>query len=236
MMSLPSAWRSQPLQISHFICAFTLVAVVATPASTISSNLLRPLPYRLLSQAQSIESIHIYRLILSIERECMQKLLIPFRMSAMGWLLLAMCILFGIVQLGPRPGAVEGALVIVCLLLHEVGHMLTAVALGVPVREFGLCGRGAYNRRAHSGRRRTEILISFSGPLMNLCLVFPSHYLPVIGNQLALYNLILGIVNLLPIPSSDGLRILRTLRGSTADRTTLPSHSEVRSTIPVRAE
>lgn len=153
----------------------------------------------------------------------MQKLLIPFRMSATGWLLLAMCILFGIVLSGWWAGALQGALVIVCLLLHEVGHMLTAVALGVPVREFGLCGRGAYNRRAHSGRRRTEILISISGPLMNLFLAFPLHYLPVIGNQLALYNLILCIVNLLPIPSSDGQRVLRNLMGPTTNRSTLPS-------------
>jgi Zn-dependent protease len=160
----------------------------------------------------------------------MQKLLIPFRMSAMGWLLLASCILFGIVLSGWRSGAVEGALVIVCLLLHEVGHMLTAVALGVPVHEFGLCGRGAYNRRAHSGRRRTEILISFSGPLMNLCLAFPLHYLPVIGHQLALYNVILCIVNLLPIPSSDGQRILRNLMGPTVDRSTLPLLGEARAT------
>lgn len=166
----------------------------------------------------------------------MQKLLIPFRMDTAGWLLLASCILLGIALLGWRPGAFEGALVILCLLLHEVGHMLTAVALGVPVREFGLCARGAYTRRAHSGRRRTEILISFSGPLMNLFLAFPSHYLPVIGNQLALYNLILCFVNLLPIPSSDGQRILRNLLGSTADCGTLPSHSETPVTLPVGLE
>jgi Zn-dependent protease len=163
-------------------------------------------------------------------------MLIPFRIYAKGWLLLALCILLGIALLGWLPGSVEGTLVILCLLLHEVGHMLTAVALGVPVREFGLCGRGAYNRRAHSGRRRTEILISFSGPLMNLCLAFPSHYLPVIGNQLALYNLILCFVNLLPIPSSDGQRILRNLRGSTADCSTLPSISEARATLPAGME
>ena len=160
-------------------------------------------------------------------------MLVPFRMHAMGWVLLALCVLFGIAMHGWWPGVVEGSLVIFCLLLHEVGHMITASAFGVPVREFGLCGRGAYNRRAHSGRRRTEILISFSGPLMNLCLVFPSHYLPVIGNELALYNLTLCILNLLPIPSSDGQRILRNLRGSTADRDTLPSLGEARATVPM---
>jgi Zn-dependent protease len=166
----------------------------------------------------------------------MRKFLIPFRMDDTGWLLLALCILLGIALVGWPSGAVEGVLVILCLLLHELGHMLTAVALGAPVREFGLCVRGAYNRRAHSGRRRSEILISFSGPLMNLFLAFPSHYLPVIGNQLALYNLMLCIVNLLPIPSSDGLRILRNLQGSTADQAAVPSLSEIPATLPVGME
>jgi Zn-dependent protease len=157
-------------------------------------------------------------------------------MDDTGWLLLVLCILLGIALVGWPSGAVEGLLVILCLLLHEFGHMLTAVALGVPVSEFGLCVRGAYNRRAHSGRRRTEILISFSGPLMNLFLAFPSHYVPVIGNQLALYNIMLCIVNLLPIPSSDGLRILRNLQGSTADQAAVPSLSDARVSLPVEAE
>jgi|ERR1700722_1507780 Zn-dependent protease len=171
-----------------------------------------------------------------MERGHIHKLLIPFRISATGWLLLVLCILFGIALVGWPAGAIEGALVIVCLLLHEVGHMVTAVALGVPVREFGLCGRGAYNRRAHSGRRRTEILISFAGPLTNLCLALPAHFLPVIGNQLALYNLILCIANLLPVPFSDGQRILRNLMGSTAERSTRPSLGEARVTHPVGME
>jgi Zn-dependent protease len=89
--------------------------------------------------------------------------------------------------------------------------MLAAIMLRVPVREFGLCLRGAYNRRAYAGRRRGEIFISAAGPLMNLLLVFPLLYLPVIGSKLALCNLLICVVNLLPLPSSDGLRILRTI-------------------------
>ena len=46
---------------------------------------------------------------------------------------------------------------------------------------------------------------------MNLFLVLPLLYLPVIGTKLALCNLTICVVNLLPLPSSDGLRILRTL-------------------------
>lgn len=166
----------------------------------------------------------------------MKRFMIPFRTDATGLLILAACILFGASLWGWRAGAAEGILVIASLLLHEVGHMLAAVALGVPVREFGLTWRGAFNRRAHSGRRRTEILIAFAGPLANLLLAFPLHYVPVIGNQVALCNLMLCIVNLLPIPSSDGLRILRNLRGSTTADATFPTLSEAPATMPAGGE
>jgi Zn-dependent protease len=162
----------------------------------------------------------------------MKRFLIPFRMDATGCLILAACVLLGVALLGWRAGAAEGVLVIASLLLHEVGHILAAVALGVPVREFGLCWRGAFTRRAYSGRRPTEILISFAGPLTNLFLAFPLYYLPVIGNQLALCNLMLCIVNLLPIPSSDGLRILRNIRGSAAASAPRPMPSEAPATLP----
>ena len=92
--------------------------------------------------------------------------------------------------------------------------MSAATALGVPVREFGLRLGGAYTRRAYASRRRDEILISAAGPMMNLFLVLPLLLVPRVGAQLALGNLALCVVNLLPLPSSDGLRILRTLRGS----------------------
>lgn len=128
-----------------------------------------------------------------------------------GWLLLALCILLGIRLSGLRLGLAVGAALAVSLLLHEIGHMLAAIMLRVPVREFGLCLRGAYNRRAYAGRRRSEVFISAAGPLMNLFLVLPLLYLPVIGTKLALCNLTICVVNLLPLPSSDGLRILRTI-------------------------
>lgn len=141
----------------------------------------------------------------------MDKYLVPFRMHDTGWLLLALCILLGIGLSGFWPGLALGAVLVVSLLLHEVGHMLAARMLRVPVREFGLCLAGAYNRRAHADRRSHEILISAAGPLVNLLLVVPCLFLPVIGLQAALCNLTMCVINLLPLPSSDGLRILRTM-------------------------
>jgi Zn-dependent protease len=132
-------------------------------------------------------------------------------MHSSGWLLVAMCAAIGVFSFGLSLGFALGALLLASLLLHEVGHMTMATLLGVPVKEFGICLAGAYNRRAYARRRRDECLISISGPMMNLFLVVPLLFVPRIGSQAALCNLALFLFNLLPIPSSDGLRIVRNI-------------------------
>ena len=163
----------------------------------------------------------------------MDRFMIPFRMHDTGWLLFVLCVLFGIGIYGGWIGLVVGALLVASLLLHEVGHMLVAIVLRVPVREFGLCLGGAYNRRGYAGRRRDEILISAAGPLMNLVLVFPLLFLPRIGSQIALCNLLLFVVNLLPIPTSDGSRILLTLRRPHRAGIMVPTLNQPPSTVSV---
>jgi Zn-dependent protease len=141
----------------------------------------------------------------------MKRFLVPFRMHDTGWLVIAFCVLFGIGLYGLRLGLAVGAAIAASLLLHEMGHMLAAILLRVPVREFGLCLLGAYNRRARAASRRDEVLISGAGSLINLFFALPLLYIPVVGTQLALCNLLLCVGNLLPLPSSDGLRILRIM-------------------------
>jgi Zn-dependent protease len=145
----------------------------------------------------------------------MKKFDIPFRVHSTGWLLLLLCISLGVVLFGPRLGLIFGLCMVSSLLLHEGGHILAAIFLGVPVREFGLHIAGAYIRRARAATLQDEVLIAVSGPLMNFCLMLPLSFIPVLGPKLALCNLALGIVNLLPIPASDGMRIFRALRIST---------------------
>jgi Zn-dependent protease len=146
-------------------------------------------------------------------------------MHSSGWVVVAFCCVIGIRLSGLWHGLALGALIVASLLLHEAGHMLVAMALGVPVREFGLCLGGAYNRRGTARRRRQEILIASAGPLVNLLLI-GSLIMPLIGPQLAFCNLVLCVVNLLPLPASDGLRILRALSGSNRPAGMIPAMSE----------
>ena len=141
----------------------------------------------------------------------MREFFVPFRIQMTGLLMFASCVLLEIYHYGLWWGFAAGVLLVASLLLHEVGHMLVAAALGVKVSEFGLCLLGAYNRRARANSRSDEILISLAGPLVNFALILPCLLLPRIGFELSLCNLVLALFNLLPIPSSDGLRILQTL-------------------------
>jgi len=135
-------------------------------------------------------------------------------MHRTGWLLVLFCVVAGFLMSGWQLGLPLGVLLLASFLLHEAGHLLAAAFLRVPVHECGIKLVGAYIRRAYAIRRRDEILIALSGPAMNLLLVFPLICVPRLGAQLAMCNLVIGVVNLLPVPSSDGLRVLRNLSGS----------------------
>jgi len=143
----------------------------------------------------------------------MSGLIVPFRMHKKGWMVVALCFLLEIATFRFQIGIIGGAVLLLSLLLHEFGHILGAAALKVPVREWGISVYGAYVIRARGLRSRDDVLISLAGPIMNLLLVFPALFLPHIGIQIACCNLELCVLNLLPIPSSDGLRIARSLWG-----------------------
>ena len=150
---------------------------------------------------------------------------VPFRMHHTGVFVILLCLAVGIRVGGWQLGLPAGALLLVSLLLHEAGHMFAAKSLGVPVREFGLRLGGTYVKRARAVRHREEILIAASGPMMNFLLVVPFFFIPRFGPQLAACNLAVGLVNLLPLPSSDGLRIVRNLLSGIAGGATNPTLS-----------
>jgi Zn-dependent protease len=139
-----------------------------------------------------------------------------FRMHRSGWVVVAICAAIGIWTAGLAYGLLLGGLLVASLLVHEGGHMLAARALSVPIREFGLIGAGAYVRRAYANSTRDELMISAAGPLINLCMALPALFVPHVGAQLAMANCFLCAINLLPIPSSDGLHMVKTIWPSAA--------------------
>lgn len=94
------------------------------------------------------------------------------------------------------------------ILLHESGHIVVAWMFGVKVKKVGISKLGLYTMR-EAGPFWANLCISFAGPLVNLLLAFALwEVLPTF----AWVNLVAGVYNLLPIPHSDGKRILNLLR------------------------
>ena len=137
---------------------------------------------------------------------------------------------------GWKTGGVEGAawsvlLIILffgCVVLHELGHSLTAMRYGVRVPRILLMPIGGMAEMDHIPRKPSaELWITIMGPAVNFAIVLM--LLPVIWNAqwfsqrlhfqdfgavvalLAQANLLMGLFNLLPVFPMDGGRILRAL-------------------------
>jgi Zn-dependent protease len=93
------------------------------------------------------------------------------------------------------------------MLLHEAGHISVALLCGVRVKKVGLSRTGLYTVR-EPGPRWANLCVSLAGPLVNLLLA------AALRNTMPTFawvNLIACVFNLLPIPNSDGRRILALL-------------------------
>ena len=99
----------------------------------------------------------------------------------------------------------EGSLAVVC---HELAHVVAASALRVRVYQIGITWRGPFIRR-DPGTVIQNLAITLAGPGINLLLAFILHR---VTPAFSLSNLVLGICNLLPFPSSDGSRVLCLLK------------------------
>lgn len=112
----------------------------------------------------------------------------------------------------------------VIVLLHELGHALTAQACGVRVRSITLFGLGGMAKTYGEGKTIGQRLaITAAGPAVNIALAFLGITLHIILLKLGFIsadnmfligfwgaNLILGIFNLVPAFPMDGGRLLRT--------------------------
>lgn len=115
----------------------------------------------------------------------------------------------------------------VCVVLHELGHSLTARRFGVRVPRILLMPIGGMAEFDHIPRQsRAELLITAAGPAVNFviaALLFALCGLPEgwpfnpeytdsargLGQLLMTWNLIMGCFNLVPVFPMDGGRILR---------------------------
>jgi hypothetical protein len=110
---------------------------------------------------------------------------------------------------------------ILAVILHELAHVALASALRVRVYQVGMSWRGPFIRR-DPGTTGQNLAITLAGPGINLVLAFLLHR---INPGFALNNLVLGCCNLLPFPSSDGLRALSLLK-TMRKRLAFPPHPE----------
>jgi len=93
---------------------------------------------------------------------------------------------------------------VVAMLLHEGGHLLCALALGIRVKKVGIrWNKGIYTVR-ETGSPAKNLLIALAGPLTNVLLTSFWQWSPTFG----LANFCYALANLLPIEGSDGSRIV----------------------------
>jgi len=127
---------------------------------------------------------------------------------------------------GPTPyllGLLAALGLFLSVLLHELGHALTARAYGVQTREITLWLLGGVAQLERIPRDRgAEAVIAIAGPIVSVLLsglfglmrgLVPTE--AIVGQfllgYLAFINLILALFNLLPALPLDGGRILRSL-------------------------
>ena len=94
------------------------------------------------------------------------------------------------------------------MILHEFGHLVTSLMVGIRVKSVGLCLKGMYIVR-EAGSPMKNLLISLAGPLTNvaLILIFWGR-----SETFVLANFCLAVCNLAPVKGSDGDRVLRCLQ------------------------
>ena len=129
---------------------------------------------------------------------------------------------------GGLDAAAMVAAVFGCVLLHELGHALTARMYGIRTRDITLSIIGGVARLERMPRSPgAELLITLAGPLVNVCiaatiaasLMAASAFAPfasegslgAFAGQLLVINVVLAVFNMIPAFPMDGGRILRAL-------------------------
>lgn len=118
-------------------------------------------------------------------------------------------------------GLINGMLIILSILAHELMHSLMALRKGIKVSEIDLYLFGGVSKiEEEPDNPKNEFLISIVGPITSLIIgivlmilyFLPINYIPMIYITLyyiGLSNILLGIFNAIPAFPMDGGRVLR---------------------------
>lgn len=103
------------------------------------------------------------------------------------------------------------ALTFIFILLHELGHLVTGITIGLKVKKINIHISGLSVEFENYGKQRNanKIVVDIAGPLINIIVLVIA--IIIKQEEIAYINLLLAIVNLLPIYPLDGGQILRTL-------------------------
>src|ERR1700722_2377564 len=93
---------------------------------------------------------------------------------------------------------------VAAMVLHEFGHLVTALMVGIRVKSVGLCMKGMYVVR-EAGSPLKNLMVSLAGPLTNVVLILLFWH---VSTTFTLANLCLAICNFAPVRGSDGDRAL----------------------------
>jgi Zn-dependent protease/CBS domain-containing protein len=135
---------------------------------------------------------------------------------------------------GAQVGLVLG--LFFCVVLHELGHALTAKLFGIRTRDITLYPIGGVSNLQSMGSAHQELLISLAGPAINIVIAIAIGALLISRGEplvpadlengrlsflqwLLAGNIILALFNIVPAFPMDGGRILRAALALFMDRT-----------------
>ena len=103
------------------------------------------------------------------------------------------------------------AMSFIFILLHELGHAITGITLGLKIKKININVLGLSIEFENYGKERinNKIIIDIAGPAINII----SFIIAVIlkKEEIAYINILLAIINLLPIYPLDGGRIVKNV-------------------------
>jgi stage IV sporulation protein FB len=115
---------------------------------------------------------------------------------------------------------IEATTLFVIILIHELGHVWTAISYGWRVEEIQLLPFGGVAKVSEYGNITAweEIVVALAGPINNGLMVWVAYFFSSIGwwsvewtDFFIRANVIIGLFNLLPIQPLDGGKILQCL-------------------------